>query len=310
MATNANLHYSKREQEDEFYTQLSTIEEELPFYASHFENKTVYCNADDPKYSQFWKYFVLHFHELKLKKLYATYLSSKPYLYCYNGQKTSKTKIASGSFDSDDCISVLEKADIVVTNPPFSKFKSHMELLTRYNKKFIILGNLNSVTYTNIMPLISSGKMWLGIHAGHYWFKVPEWYEKKKTDFKIDEHGQKWRRMGNICWYTNLDIPERYSDIPLTKKYSKSAYPFCTNIDAIFIRYVADIPFDYVGKMAVPITILPKLSPHQFTLLGFDKELTSNNGRVRLMIDGHEKVQYARAIVRRKQDAQSTRKCI
>lgn len=306
MATNANLHYSKREQEDEFYTQLSTIEEELPFYAKHFENKIVYCNADNPKYSQFWGYFVSNFEKLKLKKVYATYKSDNPYLFSYDGNQITKTKIKNGSYESDDSLSILKESDIIVTNPPFSSFKFYMDSITKYDKKYIILGNLNSVTYSNIMPMISSGKMWLGIHSGHYWFKVPGWYEEKRTDFKIDENGQKWRRMGNICWYTNLDIPQRYSDIPLKCSYSDHEYSICTNLDSIFIKYVADIPYDYEGNMAVPITILPKLSPNQFELLGFDKELTSNKGRVRIMIDGQEKVQYARAIVRRKKQCQGS----
>lgn len=310
MATNANLHYSKKEQEDEFYTQLSTIEEELVFYTSHFMKKTVYCNADNPKYSQFWKYFKEHFHELGLKKLYATYLDDAPFLYCYDGVAVEEKAIENGSFDSSDCLQILNDADIVVTNPPFSQFKSYMDMLINCQKQFLILGNLNSVTYANIMPLISSGKVWLGINSGHYWFKVPSWYEEKRTDFKIDDNGQKWRRMGNICWYTNLDIPQRYSDIPLDKSFSEDDYDNCTNVDSIFIRYVADIPKDYNGKMAVPITILPKLSPNQFTLLGFDKELTSNKGRVRIMIDGQEKVQYARAIIRRNTNVEGTRKSI
>lgn len=299
MATNANLQYSRREKQDEFYTQYSTIEEELWFYKEHFKNKTIYCNSDNPKFSQFWTFFYNNFNKLKLKTLYSTYLSDSPLLYIYDGKSVTVQKInGNGSYDSKECLKILDKSDLCVTNPPYSLFKNYMNLLINKNKKFIVLGNLNSVTYTNIMPLITQRKIWLGVNSGHYWFKVPSWYEEKKTDFKIDDQGQKWRRMGNICWYTNLDVPEMHKDIHLSSKFSDK-YPNCTNLDAIFIKYVTEIPDDYFGKMAVPITILPKLSPEQFELLGFDRELTKDNSRVKLLINGIEKTQYARLIVRR-----------
>lgn len=299
MATNANLQCSRREKQDEFYTQYSTIEEELWFYKEHFKNKTIYCNCDNPKFSQFWAFFYNNFNKLKLKTLYSTYISDSPLLYIYDGESVTIQKInGNGSFDSPECLKLLENADIVTTNPPYSLFKNYMNLLLNKKKKFIILGNLNSATYTNIMPLITQRKIWLGVNSGHYWFKVPSWYEEKKTDFKIDKQGQKWRRMGNICWYTNLDIPEMHKNIHLSSKFSDK-YPNCTNLDAIFIKYVAEIPDDYFGNMAVPITILPKLSPEQFELLGFDRELTKDNSRVKLLINGIEKTQYARLIVRR-----------
>lgn len=299
MATNANLQYSRREKQDEFYTQYSTIEEELWFYKEHLKNKTIYCNCDNPKFSQFWAFFYNNFNKLKLKTLYSTYLSDSPLLYIYDGKSVTVQKInGNGGYDSKECLKILDKSDLCITNPPYSLFKNYMNLLINKNKKFIVLGNLNSATYTNIMPLITQRKIWLGVNSGHYWFKVPSWYEEKKTDFKIDEQGQKWRRMGNICWYTNLDIPEMHKDIHLSSKFSDK-YPNCTNLDAIFIKYVAEIPNDYFGNMAVPITILPKLSPEQFELLGFDRELTKDNSRVKLLINGIEKTQYARLIVRR-----------
>lgn len=217
MATNANLQYSRREKQDEFFTQYSTIEEELWFYKEHFKNKTIYCNCDNPEFSQFWAFFYNNFNKLKLKTLYSTYISDSPLLYIYDGESVTIQKInGNGSFDSPECLKLLEKADIICSNPPYSLFKNYMSLLLNKNKKFIILGNLNSATYTNIMPLITQRKIWLGVNSGHYWFKVPSWYEEKKTDFKIDKQGQKWRRMGNICWYTNLDIPEMHKNIHLS----------------------------------------------------------------------------------------------
>lgn len=299
MATNANLQYSRREKQDEFFTQYSTIEEELWFYKEHFKNKTIYCNCDNPKFSQFWAFFYNNFNKLKLKTLYSTYISDSPLLYIYDGKSVAIQKInGDGSYDSKECLKILDKSDLCITNPPYSLFKNYMNLLLNKNKQFIVLGNLNSATYTNIMPLITQRKIWLGVNSGHYWFKVPSWYEEKKTDFKIDKQGQKWRRMGNICWYTNLDIPEMHKNIHLSSKFSDK-YPNCTNLDAIFIKYVAEIPDDYFGNMAVPITILPKLSPEQFELLGFDRELTKDNSRVKLLINGIEKTQYARLIIRR-----------
>lgn len=282
------------------FTQYSTIEEELWFYKEHFKNKVIYCNCDNPKFSQFWAFFYNNFNKLKLKTLYSTYLSDSPLLYIYDGKSVTVQKInGNGSYDSKECLKILDKSDLCATsNPPYSLFKNYMNLLINKNKKFIVLGNLNSVTYTNIMPLITQRKIWLGVNSGHYWFKVPSWYEEKKTDFKIDKQGQKWRRMGNICWYTNLDIPEMHKNIHLSSKFSDK-YPNCTNLDAIFIKYVAEIPDDYFGNMAVPITILPKLSPEQFELLGFDRELTTDNSRVKLLINGIEKTQYARLIIRR-----------
>lgn len=305
--SNTNLHKAKSAKKDEFYTQLADIEKELRYYKTHFKDKIVFCNCDDPTWSAFWKYFHLHFAELGLKKLIsAHYDTTNPtYKLIYTGGNDRDISVgvktllnSNGDFLSQECMDLLDKCDIVCSNPPFSKFKLYMSMLLEKNKKFIILGNLNSVTYTNIMPLITQRKLWLGVNSGHFWFKVPQWYEEKKTDFIIDENGEKWRRIGNICWYTNLDIPLMHKEIPLSEEYSPK-YPMCTNIDAIFVRCVAEIPKDYYGKMAVPITILPKLSPEQFTVLGFDKELTTDKGRVRIMVDGKEKTQYARLIIKR-----------
>lgn len=172
MATNANLQYSRREKQDEFFTQYSTIEEELWFYKEHFKNKAIYCNCDNPKFSQFWAFFYNNFNKLKLKTLYSTYISDSPLLYIYDGESVTVQKInGNGSYDSKECLKILDKSDLCVTNPPYSLFKDYMNLLINKDKKFIILGNLNSATYTNIMPLITQRKIWLGVNSGHYWFK-------------------------------------------------------------------------------------------------------------------------------------------
>ena len=173
-----------------------------------------------------------------------------------------------GDFRSAECVEFLKQADIVVTNPPFSLFREYMAQLMEYKKDFVIVGNQNAITYREIFPLIRDNKVWLGYNNGHFWFKVPESYEEKKTDFKIDETGQKWRRMGNICWFTNIDIDKRHEDMTLFRNYTPEAYPKYDNYDAIEVSRTMDIPCDYYGVMGVPITFMQYYNPAQFTILG------------------------------------------
>lgn len=206
-----------------------------------------------------------------------------------------------GDFRSQECIELLKQADIVVTNPPFSLFRDYMALLVEYGKEFLIVGNLNAVTYKEILPLVMTNKVWIGYNSGHYWFKVPDNYEEKKTDFKIDENGQKWRRMGNICWFTNLDIQKRHEDMPLFRHYTPEEYPKYDNYDAIDVAKTADIPCDYYEAIGVPVTYLTKFNPEQFELLGIDKDFTSDGGRFELAIANKKKRRlYARLVIRRK----------
>lgn len=245
MPGNKNLHMSKNDKADEFYTQLSLIESELKHYKEFFRGKTVLCNCDDPFESNFFKYFAMNFNSLGLKKLIATCYATSPIVYTQltlfgdaevvakeeSGKKPYKIEITEvtdenkdgrvdladveyllknrknyltllngdGDFRSPECVELLKQADVVVTNPPFSLFREYMEQLEEHGKKYIIIGNMNAVTYKEIFPLIAQNRLWLGYNSGHFWFKVPDTYEVKKTDFKIDETGQKWRRMGNIC---------------------------------------------------------------------------------------------------------------
>jgi hypothetical protein len=173
-----------------------------------------------------------------------------------------------GDFRSTECVELLKQADVVVTNPPFSLFREYVAQLMEYEKSFIIIGNQNAITYKEILPLIRDEKIWLGYMSGHFWFKVPDTYEEKKTDFKIDEDGQKWRRMGNICWFTNVDIEKRHEDLALFRNYSPEMYPKYDNYDAIEVGKTADIPCDYYGVMGVPITFIDKFNPEQFEILG------------------------------------------
>lgn len=205
-----------------------------------------------------------------------------------------------GDFRSPECVELLKQSDIIVTNPPFSLFREYMALLMEYGKDFLIIGNQNAITYREIFPLIRDNKIWLGYNNGHFWFMVPDTYEEKKTDFKIDENGQKWRRMGNICWFTNLDIEKRHEDIPIFRTYSPDIYPKYDNYDAIEVSRAADIPCDYDGIMGVPITFMQYYNPEQFEFLGTSRYHDGQNFTDDInFING--KGLYTRLLIRRKQ---------
>ena len=297
---NGNLHTAKREKNDEFYTQLADIENELKHYTEHFRGKVVYCNCDDPRVSNFFHYFSYNFERLGLKKLITTcYKNQERDLFSqndsehaiyleYNGDKNGDNipnpeeigihhLKGDGDFRSKESIELLKQADIVVTNPPFSLFREYIAQLIEYNKKFIIIGSQNSITYKEIFPLIAQNKMWLGYKNGDMKFKVPEYYEERQTRFWIDEEGQKWRSLGNISWYTNLDHSKRHEEIILYKKYNEEEYPKYDNYNAINVDKVADIPMDYDGIMGVPITFLDKYNPEQFEIVAIRKDDEDND---------------------------------
>jgi hypothetical protein len=244
--------------------------------------------------------------------------------YLLRNRKNTLTRLqGDGDFRSAECVELLKYADIVVTNPPFSLFREFVAQLMEFNKDFIIVGNQNAVTYKEIFPLLKNNIMWLGYKSGHFWFKVPDTYEEKETDFKIDENGQKWRRMGNICFFTNLDIDKRHEDMTLFREYSPDIYPKYDNYDAIEVSKTADIPCDYFGVMGVPITFMDKFNPDQFEVVGIttnDKEnlwgvktrtytlddaknYTILNAASVLDKDGKLKAMYARVLIRKKQGA-------
>ena len=297
MAGNSNLHDSLRNKQNEFYTQLTTIENELRHYRKYFKGKVIFCNADDPAIgedgqnhygdglgafeSQFFKYFRLNFLELGIKKLITTHYVPNGQSYKFeivsgdNGDQLGlpdyiKTPLkGNGDFRSQECIDILKnEADIVVTNPPFSLMKEYLPLLINSGKHFIVLGNINHAVYKEIFPYIIERKLWLGHNAGHFWFMVPDDYEPKATDYKQDETGQKWRRMGNICWFTNLDIEKRHQPIDLYKRYNSDEFPTYDNYDAIHVVNTRDIPEDYAGIISVPVTYLPYHCDEQFELIG------------------------------------------
>lgn len=312
MAGNTSLGAAKNAKKDEFYTQLTDIEKELRHYKQHFRGKTVLCNCDDPFESNFFKYFVLNFNRLGLKKLIATcYADSpianqqfslfavlgedgksenKPYkavvttVYDKTGDggvdmldvaalfKSGENQLTElegdGDFRSPECLALLEEADIVVTNPPFSLFREYVAALMEHDKKFIIIGNQNAITYKEIFPLLMKNRVWLGYGNGDMAFRVPDYFEPRETRFWIDEDGQKWRSLGNIAWFTNLDMKQRHEELILVKRYSPELYPKYDNYDAINVDKTADIPCDYDGVMGVPITFMDKYCPEQFEIVG------------------------------------------
>lgn len=288
---NKNLNKAKEAKKDEFYTQLEDINNELRHYREHFRGKTVLCNCDDPRVSNFFTYFAYNFEFLGLKKLITTcYKNQDIDLFCqnkseqavylvYEGDKNGdhipnaeeigvKPLKGDGDFRSRECIELLKEADIVVTNPPFSLFLEYVAQLMEYDKKFLIIGNQNAIKYKEIFPLLKENKVWLGYQFGDMKFKVPESYEPRETRFWVDETGQKWRSMGNICWFTNLDIKKRHEDIILYKNYTPEEYPTYANYNAIDVSKIADIPCDYDGLMGVPITFMDKYNPEQFEIIG------------------------------------------
>lgn len=288
---NKQLSQAKKGKKDEFYTQLEDIDAELKHYRGHFAGKTVLCNCDDPRMSNFFYYFVLHFHRLGLKKLITTcYKNQNPDLFSRNSSEQAVYLVyegedigsppnpniaglvhplqGDGDFRSPECIKFLEEADIIVTNPPFSLFREYITLLMEHRKSFIVIGNQNAITYKEVFQYIRNNQLWLGYKFGDMKFRVPNYYAARPTRFWIDKKGNKWRSLGNICWFTNLDIQKRHEELTLYKKYSPEEYPHYDNYDAINVDKTADIPCDYDGVMGVPITYLDKHNPDQFEIIG------------------------------------------
>ena len=290
----SNLDEAKLSKEDEFYTQLADIERELKHYKSHFKGKVVYCNCDDPRVSNFFHYFSYNFERLGLKKIIAsTYKSqtmdlfsrhdSEQAIYLEYEGDTNQSNVpdpadigikplkGDGDFRNAENIELLKQADIVVTNPPFSLFRSYVTQLIEYEKKFIIIGPWNAIAYKEIFPLIQDNKMWLGygFQGGNAYFATPFPPESYARGVYDPETGLvKFR---NVTWYTNLDISKRHEDLVLYKTYDAATYPSYHNYEGIEVSKTADIPDDYDGVMGVPITFLDKYSPDQFEIVGIAK---------------------------------------
>jgi len=315
--TNSWLTAAKATKGDEFYTNLPDIENELKNFRKHFKGKVVLCNCDDPFESDFFKYFVINFRRLGIKKLIASCYAGSPvagrqisfedleglsdaeaaakrpykieiseipdadgdgsigladveYLLRHDANVLTPLQ-GDGDFRSPECVALLEEADVVVTNPPFSLMIPYLSMLLEYEKSFLVLGNINQSIYSGLFPHIKAGRLWLGANAGHFWFRVPDHYKPKPTDYRQDDDGQKWRRMGGICWYTNLDHRKRHERMVLVEKYSPEKYPHYDNFDAIEVSRTVDIPEDWDGLMGVPVTFLDKYNPEQFEIVAAAK---------------------------------------
>ena len=268
MAKNSNLSKAKTAKNDEFYTQMTDVEKELKHYKEHFNGKTILCNCDDPVHSAFWKYFHLNFNHLGLKKLISTHYlaqqfkwdlnAEKPYVMEYTGENDNDVTVGTktylkgdGDFRSAECIEFLKESDIVVTNPPFSLFREFIAILMKYEKKFIIIGNKNAITYKEFFPLLKNNEVWIGYN------NVTEFIQ---PDDSI-------KKFGNIGWFTNIDITKRHEKLILYKTYNSEEYPKYDNYDAINVDKTSDIPVDYKGVMGVPITFLDKYNPEQFDII-------------------------------------------
>lgn len=323
---NRSLGAARATKQDEFYTQLSDIEKELRHYTKHFKNKTVLCNCDDPKVSNFFHYFSHNFEKLKMKNLITTcYKNCDADLFSqhteesgiyleYNGDKNDnrvpdpdeigihKLK-GDGDFRSAECDALLKQANIVVTNPPFSLFREYVEHLIKRKKKFLIIGNHNAITYREIFTLIKENKMWLG-YTHPVNFIVPDHYELRENRSWRDENGTNWRSFGNACWFTNLDIAKRHENLTIYKTYEPQLYPQYDNYDAIEVSRVADIPEDYQGVMGVPITFVEKHNPAQFEIVGLIAGnirglagIPTTTGKDGPYLNG--KLKYGRILIRR-----------
>lgn len=298
---NTNLHIAKRSKDDEFYTPFETVEKEIAHYTRQFNGKTVLCNCDNPYLSNFSKFFILNFNFLKLKRLICTSicpshfeqtdlfsphnLPSKGLVLDINNVDDSKINKRSfpeflistnsvkelngnGDFRSNECIRYLKECDIVVTNPPFSLFKEMVTTIMKYKKKFLIIGNQNALTYKEIFPLIQKNIVWTGYQFGEMKFRVPADSAPRSTRYWVDEKGQKWRSLGNAMWLTNLDNKRRHQNLLLTKKFDPNIHPKYDNFNAIHVRNITEIPFDYNGIMGVPITIINRYNSEQFEIIG------------------------------------------
>ena len=300
---NKNLNTAKKAKNDEFWTLMPDIEKEVSQYKDQFEDKVIYCNCDDYRWSNFYKYFKDHFKEYKLKRLIASCLTGE--YASYDGNVETTGKLQNGDFRKEESIELLKQADIVVTNPPFSLFREYVAQLIKYKKKFLIIGNQNAIAYKEIFPLIKDNKIWLGYRSssGGGWFTTPKEYEqlvrsgKEKATWK-DDNGTFLVNCPEV-WFTNIPHNKRNEKLILIAKYDSKKYPKYDNYDAIEVGKVADIPKDYNGVMGVPISFLDKYNPSQFEIIGqmANTNITETNFGYPF-VNGKKK--YARILIKRK----------
>lgn len=304
MSKNTNLHRAKKEANDEFYTQYEDIAKEIEHYKEHLKGKVVYCNCDIPYFSNFHKYFLDNFKDLELKKLIVTGYVKNGNGKCsiYDGERaTDYDLLGDGDFRGDECVDMLQKADVIITNPPFSLFREFIKVMVDNDKDFIVVGNKNAITYKDVFPLIKENKMWLGVKSlgVDTYFDIPKVYADELVAYKKEGSAYKiinGRIMGRvqICWFTSFNV--RKNDyLELTKEYNESEYPKYDNYDAINVDKTKDIPKDYYGVIGVPITFLDKHNQNQFEIVKFRK---GDDGKD-LRVDGKDK--FNRVLIKRKE---------
>jgi hypothetical protein len=288
--TNNNLHKAKNAKDDEFFTKLSDIENELRNYKHHFNGKVVLCNCDESEHTNFYKYFELNFIALNLKKLICVGYRTNRVAEVHVLERVADYRVneynvplkGHGDFRDQESINFLKEADIVVTNPPFSLFREFVAQLVEYDKKFLIIGNKNAISYKEIFPLIKNNKLWLGC-------TVPT--EFTRPDGSINKLGTLTR------WFTNLDTAKRheilFTGVTYERGMNKGLYQKYDNYDAINVDKVKDIPTDYEGVMGVPITYLDRHNPDQFEIIKFRKGDDDKD----LAINGH--VPYFRILIKK-----------
>ena len=303
MADTKNFRVAREKKRDEFYTSYLDVENELRHYKEHFKDAVIYCNCDDWRWSSFYLYLKNAFNHLGLKKLIATYYDEsgsacKAELFP-SGKETVTLLKGSGDFRSEECVSLLNEADIVITNPPFSLFREYIGLLVDKKKRFLIIGNNNAISYKEVFALIQAGQIWLGVNNNKTLeFRLHSSYEKYH---RIDDVGRKYGKVPAISWFTNLTHHKRQTPIDLYCTYNPEDYPKYDNYDAIEVKKVKEIPVDYNGTMGVPITFLNKYCPEQFEIVGtqrwfYDRNLGITNGKT--LINGKET--YDRIFIKRK----------
>ena len=315
---NDNLHTAKKAKNDEFYTQVRDIEREIEHYRPHFIDKVIYMPCDNPEWSNFWRVLKGQFSAIRCKKIVATFYNGiidkdiHPYKLEYDGVTETKTMLeGDGDFRSEECTKIMQESDIVITNPPFSMFREFVKWLEDAGKKYLIIGNVNAITYKEIFPLIKENKMWFGvsIHSGDRKFYVSDDYPLNAAGCGIDNDGKRFIRVKGIRWFTNLDIPSRHDFIHSGSRYARTPekYPKYDNYDAINVDKTNEIPDDYDGVMGVPITFLDKYCPEQYEIIDINPHffIMVENGLPKLkqltLKNVNRKDPYARVLIRRKQ---------
>ena len=325
---NQGLTGAKRDRNDEFHTRLEDIEDELQHYRRHFKNQAVHCNCDDPTASKFVAYFAMRFTDLGLKSLTATCRrggdllsrrgpqrglilnmnAEQAALWADNPARVRAAQLeGDGDFRSAECAALLQQADIVATNPPFSLFREHLAQLAAHRKKFLILGSMNGVTYKEVFNLFAQGRVWYGRNAhkrGKMRFRVPAHYDlPSATEVSVDAEGSRLVNVQGIRWFTNLQHAGRRRRLALRRSYSPADHPRYDNYDAIEVGKVADIPCDYDGVMGVPISFLDRHDPSQFDLLGLTGLADTHgglwDGRGPLTAQLNGRSVYRRLLIRR-----------